>query len=72
LTPAKAIERLRLDRARALIETTALSLAAIAARVGFQSEERLRRCFYRSFGVAPTRYRQGFRSIGNGALADAD
>jgi transcriptional regulator GlxA family with amidase domain len=72
LMPAKAIERLRLDRARALIETTALSLAAIAARVGFQSEERLRRCFYRSFGVAPTRYRQGFRSIGNGALADAD
>jgi transcriptional regulator GlxA family with amidase domain len=63
LTPAKAIERLRLDQARALIETTDLSLLTIAARVGFGSEERLRRSFHRTLGVAPNQYRERFQTI---------
>jgi transcriptional regulator GlxA family with amidase domain len=66
LTPAKAIERLRLDQARTLIETTNLSLIAIAARVGFGSEERLRRSFHRTLGVAPNQYRERFQTIGHG------
>ncbi len=67
LTPAKAVERLRLDQARTLIETTNLSLVTIAARVGFGSEERLRRSFYRSVGVAPNQYRQRFQTVGRPA-----
>jgi transcriptional regulator GlxA family with amidase domain len=63
LTPAKAIERLRLDQARTLIETTKLSLVTIAARVGFGSEERLRRSFDRTLGVAPSQYRERFQAI---------
>jgi len=63
LTPAKAIERLRLDQARALIETTDLSLLTIAARVGFGSEERLRRSFHRTLGVAPNQYRERFQTV---------
>jgi transcriptional regulator GlxA family with amidase domain len=62
LTPAKAIERLRLDQARSLIETTNLRLSTIAARVGFGSEERLRRSFQRSLGVAPNDYRERFHA----------
>ena len=62
LTPAKAIERLRLDQARTLIETTKLRLITIAARVGFGSEERLRRSFQRSLGVAPNEYRERFQA----------
>jgi transcriptional regulator GlxA family with amidase domain len=62
LTPAKAIERLRLDQARTLIETTNLRLITIAARVGFGSEERLRRSFQRSLGVAPNEYRERFQA----------
>jgi transcriptional regulator GlxA family with amidase domain len=62
LTPAKAIERLRLDQARTLIETTNLRLITIAARVGFGSEERLRRSFQRSLGIAPNEYRERFQS----------
>jgi transcriptional regulator GlxA family with amidase domain len=61
LTPAKAIEQLRLDQARALIETTALSLAAVAARVGFGSEGRMRRSFQRALDIAPSEYRERFR-----------
>jgi transcriptional regulator GlxA family with amidase domain len=63
LTPAKAVERLRLDQARMLMETTRLSLVAIAARVGFGSEERLRRSFYRTLGVAPKQYRERFQAV---------
>jgi len=63
LTPAKAVERLRLDQARTLIETTRLSLLAIARRVGFGSEERLRRAFSRALGVAPTDYRARFQAV---------
>jgi transcriptional regulator GlxA family with amidase domain len=63
MTPAKAVERLRLDQARTLIETTKLSLGTIAARVGFGSEERLRRSFYRALRVAPNQYRQRFQTI---------
>jgi transcriptional regulator GlxA family with amidase domain len=62
LTPAKAIEQLRLDQARALIETTNLRLITVAARVGFGSEERLRRSFRRAFGVAPNDYRERFQA----------
>jgi transcriptional regulator GlxA family with amidase domain len=62
LTPAKAIERLRLDQARTLIETTNLRLITIAARVGFGSEERLRRSFQRALGVAPNDYRERFQA----------
>jgi transcriptional regulator GlxA family with amidase domain len=61
LTPAKAVERLRLDQARMLAETTNLSLTTIAARVGFGSEERLRRSFHRTLGVAPNEYRDRFQ-----------
>jgi transcriptional regulator GlxA family with amidase domain len=64
LTPAKAIERLRLDQARSLIETTNLRLTTIAARVGFGSEERLRRSFQRSLGIAPNEYRERFQATG--------
>jgi transcriptional regulator GlxA family with amidase domain len=63
LTPAKAVERLRLDQARTLIETTNLSLVTIAARVGLVSEERLRRSFYRALGVAPSQYRERFQAV---------
>jgi transcriptional regulator GlxA family with amidase domain len=63
LTPAKAVERLRLDQARTMIETTRLSLLAIARRVGFGSEERLRRAFQRALGVAPNEYRARFQAI---------
>ncbi len=59
-TPAKAIERLRLDRARMLMETTRASAAEIARRAGFGSEERMRRAFVRGFGVPPLEWRARF------------
>jgi transcriptional regulator GlxA family with amidase domain len=56
-TPAEAVERLRLDRARMLLETAYLPLGHVAEQAGFGSAERLRRAFKRRFGVLPREYR---------------
>lgn len=57
VTPAQAIERLRLDRARTLLETTRLPLSTVAEQVGFGTDERLRRAFLRHFKLSPSSYR---------------
>lgn len=62
VSPAKAVERLRLDAARNLMETTTLSIEAIAQKVGFGSSHRLRRAFARAFGVSPMEWRDHFVS----------
>ena len=59
-TPAKAVEQLRLEAARSLLEETGAPVKAIAARCGFGDEERLRRAFLRSLGVTPSAYRTRF------------
>ena len=59
-TPAKAIERLRLDAAMDLIETSEMPLSAIAVEVGFRQPERMRRAFLRGFGQSPSAMRAAF------------
>ncbi|MEM9104670.1 MAG: helix-turn-helix domain-containing protein [Pseudomonadota bacterium] len=61
VTPAKALERIRVERARELLETTNTGIKSIARRCGFGDEERMRRAFARLTGVAPSEYRQRFR-----------
>ena len=56
-TPAKAIERLRLEAALELIEESAGSLATIADTVGFHNSERMRRAFVRTLGQSPNAIR---------------
>ncbi|CAG2151534.1 HTH-type transcriptional regulator CdhR [Cupriavidus yeoncheonensis] len=53
LTPAKAIEKLRLEAARALIEKGESSITRVAALTGFGDEERMRRAFLRALGKPP-------------------
>lgn len=57
VTPAKLIEKLRLEEARTLLATTQLGTKAIAARCGFGRAPRMTRAFERAFGVAPHAYR---------------
>jgi transcriptional regulator GlxA family with amidase domain len=52
-SPAKAIEKLRLEAARALIEDGHASIGRIAAQTGFGDEERMRRAFVRTLGRPP-------------------
>ncbi len=58
ITPAKAVERIRADAARALLESAPLSVKEVARRCGFAAPERLRRAFVRLFGAAPTALRR--------------
>lgn len=53
MTPAKAVENLRLEKARYLLQQSRLPIEAIALDVGFGDRERMRRSFQRSFGETP-------------------
>lgn len=59
-TPAKLVEKLRVEQARTLLATTQLGTKAIAARCGFGSPPRMTRAFERALGVAPHAYRMMF------------
>jgi transcriptional regulator GlxA family with amidase domain len=60
VTPARAIERLRVEAARQLLAETRLPAKRIATRVGFGSEETMRRSFGKLQGVSPQDYRLRF------------
>jgi transcriptional regulator GlxA family with amidase domain len=60
-TPAKAVERLRLETARAEVETGHAPLERIAEAAGFGDAGRMRRAFIRSFGQPPQAFRRGLR-----------
>jgi len=60
LTPAAYVERLRVERARLLLESTPAPVAAVAATCGFGTVETMRRAFARRVGVSPGAYRERF------------
>ena len=62
LTPAKAVEQMRLDVARLRVEGTAESVDRIAEGVGFGDPERMRRAFIRAFGQPPQALRRAARA----------
>jgi transcriptional regulator GlxA family with amidase domain len=62
LTPARYVERVRLEAARRRLEETPEPVAAIAAGCGFGTAETMRRSFLRALGVGPAEYRRRFRS----------
>ena len=58
MTPAKAVERLRLEAARERVESGAEPIESIAAHTGFSDPERMRRAFIRAFGQPPQALRR--------------
>lgn len=58
LTPAKMVERLRIEAARPLVEESTQSLEDIARLTGFGDPERMRRAFIRYFGQPPQAVRR--------------
>lgn len=60
-TPARFVERVRVEAARRELETTTDTLDVIAARCGLGSAEALRRVLQRHLGVAPDAYRRRFK-----------
>ncbi len=60
ITPARYVERLRLEAARRRIEQTEMSLEEIASACGFGSAEIMSRAFLRCLGISPAHYRGNF------------
>jgi transcriptional regulator GlxA family with amidase domain len=63
LTPAKFVERARIDAARRALEDSAAPLTVIAEQCGFGHPETMRRVFQRQLKVAPQDYRRRFRTL---------
>ena len=61
-SPAKAIERLRLEGARLMIEQSRHSLDVIAKENGFRDRRHMREAFVRGFGVPPQAMRRDARA----------
>ena len=59
-TPARFVERVRVEAARDLLEGSRVSVDIVAADCGFGSAETMRRAFLRVLGVGPGQYRQRF------------
>ncbi len=62
LTPARYVERVRLETARRRLEETAEPVASIARRCGFGTPETMRRTFLRVLAVGPSEYRRRFHA----------
>ena len=62
LTPARYVERVRVETARRLLEDTDDGVEAIAAACGFGTAETMRRTFLRLVRTSPTEYRRRFRA----------
>jgi transcriptional regulator GlxA family with amidase domain len=60
-SPAKAVERLRLEAARFMIEEGRHTVNVVAQETGFVDRERMRRAFLRTFGVPPEILRRNAR-----------
>lgn len=61
IPPAKAVERIRLEAARAALESGAASIQDVARKTGFGDSERMRRAFVRTFGTPPALLRRTLR-----------
>jgi transcriptional regulator GlxA family with amidase domain len=59
-TPLGLLARMRIDRARRLLESTGLSIDRVAEQSGFGSYASLRFHFHRTVGVSPQKYRQSY------------
>ncbi len=62
MPPGKYVERVRLEHARALLESSNIPVSEVARRSGYTTQDGLRLAFDRHMQVNPTEYRQRFSS----------
>jgi transcriptional regulator GlxA family with amidase domain len=65
LTPAKFVEKLRIEMARKLLEESDLNIEQIAQKTGLANLVSMRRVFLRNLMVTPSDYRRTFRTSAN-------
>jgi transcriptional regulator GlxA family with amidase domain len=62
VTPARAVERMRIETAKRMLAETDAPLKLIAMQSGFESEDVFRRCFMRSLSISPRDYRRNWQA----------
>ena len=62
-SPAKAVEHLRIEAARVMVEQSRHSMDEVAVETGFADTERMRRAFLRAFGQPPQAIRRNARTV---------
>ena len=62
MTPARYVERVRLEAARRRLEETREPIGAVADTCGFGTAETMRRAFLRTLAVGPAEYRRRFQA----------
>jgi transcriptional regulator GlxA family with amidase domain len=55
-TPAKLLDKLRVEHARTLLSSTSISAKALAVACGFGNATRMKRAFQRELGMGPREY----------------
>jgi transcriptional regulator GlxA family with amidase domain len=60
LTPAKSLEKMRVDAARNLLVETEQGMKIVAGQCGFGDQEKMRRAFHRHLHTSPSRYQASF------------
>lgn len=63
VTPAKAVESMRVEAASRMLTQTRQRINTIAKKCGFTTDERMRRAFLRQIGIMPRDYRVRFSEI---------
>jgi transcriptional regulator GlxA family with amidase domain len=61
-TPSKAVERLRIEVAKARVQSSSEAIERVAETTGFRDPERMRRAFIRAFGQPPQSLRRAARA----------
>jgi transcriptional regulator GlxA family with amidase domain len=64
VTPARYVEKLRVEAVRRRLEETRSTVDEVAAQCGFGTRESMRRAFQRTLRVSPTAYRSRFANEG--------
>ncbi|ACB96522.1 GlxA family transcriptional regulator [Beijerinckia indica] len=70
-SPTKAVERLRLEAAKAMLEDGRHALDVIARDTGFADRDRMRRAFLRFYGQPPQSLRRNLRTAQEDESGDA-
>lgn len=63
ISPAKSVEKMRVDAAKMILETSQMSVKLVALRSGFGDEERMRRAMQRHLHTPPSEYRERFQRL---------
>ncbi|MGL6062344.1 MAG: GlxA family transcriptional regulator [Bradyrhizobium sp.] len=61
-TPSKAVEKLRIEVAKARVQSSSEAIERVAEATGFRDPERMRRAFIRAFGQPPQSLRRAARA----------